>query len=109
METKKEVSQWLQKNSVYDEITETGIEEIWNREEPNDESIRLNGKYVWETAKRVCNFINAREDLITITTFGEYRAAMKKVMMVIQEPHFVEKKKWQTSRKKKGNYVNCMK
>ena len=56
----KEVSLWCKKNKVYDEITEDEIQEIWMNETPDDgESIRLNGKYVWETAKRVCNNINA--------------------------------------------------
>ena len=67
-----------------------------------DEPIRLNGKYVWETAKRVCDFINAHEDLIRITTFGEYRVVMKKVMMVIKEAHNVEGKRRQTARKKRA-------
>ena len=71
------------------------------REGPDEEAIRLNGKYVWETAKRVCDFINTHEDLITITTFGEYREVMKKVMRVIKEDHNVERKRRQSSRKKK--------
>ena len=73
--------------------------------EPSDEPIRLNGKYVWETVKRVCDFINAQEDLITITSFGEYRAAMKKVMLVIKEAHNTERKRRQSSRKKKRDEV----
>ena len=40
----KVVSQWCQKNKVYDEITEKEIEEIWNREGPDEEPIRLNEK-----------------------------------------------------------------
>ena len=64
------------------------------RESPNDdEPIRLDGKYVWETAKRVCNFITAQEDLIHITTFGEYRVVMRKVTNVIKEAHNVERKR----------------
>ena len=59
----------------------------------NEEKVRLNGKYVWETAKRVCNFVNSREDLIHITTFGEYRNVMKKEMMVIREAHNAERKR----------------
>mgnify|MGYP004533812909 CR=1 FL=1 len=35
----------------------------------NAQNVRLNGKYVWETAKRVCNFVNSHEDLIHITNF----------------------------------------
>ena len=66
-----EIAQWCKRNKVYDEITEKEIEEIWNRESPeNDDPIRLNGKYVWETAKRVCNFINSRDDLISISSFA---------------------------------------
>ena len=77
----KDISRWCTNNKVYDEITEKEIEEIWQREVPDRyEPIRLNGKYVWETAKRVCDYINAHEDLITITSFGEYRSVMKKVM-----------------------------
>ena len=63
------------------------------------EDIRLNGKYVWETAKRVCNFINAREGLIGIKSFGEYREVMRKVVKVIKEANNVEKKRRQTARK----------
>ena len=67
-----EMSRWCEDNKVYDVITEEEIEEIWKRNNPDDEPIRLNGKYVWETAKRVCDFINSHEYLITITSFGEY-------------------------------------
>ena len=99
----KDISQWCVKNKVFEEITETEIEEIWQREGPEeDEPIRLNGKFVWETAKRVCNFINAHEDLIQITTFGEYRVVMKKVMKVIKEAHNVERKRRQTTRVKRS-------
>ena len=98
----KDISQWCVKNKVFDEITETEIEEIRQREGPEeDEPIRLNGKYVWETAKRVCDYINAHKDLIKITTFGEYRVVMKKVMMVIKEAHNVERKRRQSAKKKK--------
>ena len=59
------------KNKGYFEITENEIEEIWMKgDDPDDELIRLNGKYVWETAKRVCDFITAHEDLIQNTTVG---------------------------------------
>ena len=79
------ISKWCKRNKVYDEITDAEIDELLNREDPgDDEAIRLNGKYVWETAKRVCNYINAHEDLIHITSFGEYKVVMKKVMMVIR-------------------------
>ena len=99
----------VQKNRVYDEVTETEIEEIRNGETPNDQvAIRLNGKYVWETAKRVCEYINAHEDLIHITTFGEYKEVMKKVMMVIREARNVERKRRQTSRKKKEAETKAM-
>ena len=97
----KEIAQWCKTNKVFDEITEKEIEEIWNREDPDDdENIRLNGKYVWEAAKRVCDFVNTHEDLIHITSFGEYRKVMKKVMKVIKEAHLVERKRRRTSRKK---------
>ena len=56
--TEKEISGWYKRNKVYDEITEEEIEEIWKRESPDEEDVRLNGKYVWEAAKRVCDFIN---------------------------------------------------
>ena len=56
---------------MYDQITEVEIEEIWKNESPDvDEAIRLNGKMVWETAKRVCDFINAHEDLVQIKHFA---------------------------------------
>ena len=39
---------------MFDEITDEEIDEIWQRNDPVDEEpIRLNGKNVWETAKRV--------------------------------------------------------
>ena len=50
--------------------------------------------------KEVCDFINTHEDLITITTFGEYRDVMRKVTNVIREAHNVERRR-QTSSKKK--------
>ena len=53
----------------------------------------------------MCDFINTHEDLIAITSFGEYRAVMKKVMVVIQEAHSTERKRRQTSRKKKSDEV----
>ena len=53
----------------------------------------------------MCDFINAHEDLIQITTFGEYRDAMRRVMKVIKEAHNVEKKRRQTSRKRKREEV----
>ena len=102
----EEITCWCKENKVYEEITEKEIEEIWNRESPDEsDPIRLNGKSVWETAKRVCDFINTHEDLVHITTFGEYRKVMGKVMRVIKEAHNVEKKRRQTARKKKGDEV----
>ena len=99
----KEIAQWYKKNVVYEEITEQEIEEIWRKEDPSDdEPICLNVKYVWGTAKRVCDFINAHESLINITTFGEYRIVMKKVMLVIKEAHNVERKRRRTARKKRS-------
>ena len=89
----KEIARWCKRNKVYDEITEKEIEEIWNRDDPDDEPIRLNGKYVWETTKRVCDYINAHEELIQITMFREYRVVMKKIMRVIKEAHNVERKR----------------
>ena len=98
----KEITKWCQRNKVYDQITEVEIEEIWKKQSPDvDEAVRLNGKMVWETAKRVCDFINAHEDMISITTFCEYRDVMRRVMKVIKEAHNVEKKRRQTSRKRK--------
>ena len=100
----KEVSLWCKKNKVYDEITEDEIQEIWMNETPDDgESIRLNGKYVWETAKRVCVFINTHEELVNITSFREYKEVMRKVIRVIKEAHNMERKRRQTSRKKKSD------
>ena len=73
----KGIVEWCARNKVFDEITEEEIEEIWRREPPDEgEPIRLNGKYVWETAKRVCNYINAHEDTVKITTFEEYLQVM---------------------------------
>ena len=96
----KEIVEWRLKNKVYDEITEVEIDEIWKKEDPSEEApVRLNGKYVWETAKRVCDFINAHEDFIQIATFAEYKKVMKKVMSVIKEAHNVERKRRQVARK----------
>ena len=89
---------------MYDEITEAEIGEIWQREDPaEDDTVRPNGRYIWETAKRVCDFINSHEDLIHITTFGEYREAMKKVIKVIKEAHNVERKRRRTAREKRSD------
>ena len=49
-----EIIKWCQRNKVYDEITEAEIEEIWMKETLDEENVRFNGKYVWETAKREC-------------------------------------------------------
>ena len=87
-------------NGGFDEITEAEIEEIWQRERTEDhEDIRPDCKYVWETAKRVCECIKAHEDIIHITSFGEYRC-MKKVMKVIKEAQNVEGKRRKTTRLK---------
>ena len=50
----------------------------------------------------MCDDINTHEDIIRITTFGEYKAVMNKVMRVIREAHTVERKRRQTTRKKKS-------
>ena len=69
-----QISRWCKNNKVFDEITEDVIEEIWKRDDPDvEEPIRLNGKSVWESARRVCDYINAYEDLIPITSFSEDR------------------------------------
>ena len=92
---------WYNGRADMDLITDKEIEEIWNQETPDeDEPIRLNGKYVWETARRVCDFINTHEELINIITFAEYRDVMKRVMKVIKEAHNVERKRRQSTRKK---------
>ena len=68
----KEVSQWYKVNKVYDEITDEEFDETWQSETPdNNEPIRLNGKYVWETSKRVCEFINAHVK----TSFASHHSA----------------------------------
>ena len=56
-----EIARWCRGNKVYDEITEEEIEEIWKRESPDEETVRLNGKYVWERSKRVCDFISTHK------------------------------------------------
>ena len=94
------IEKWCNENKVFDEITEEEIEEIWRRDQDdNQEVIRLNGKYAWETAKRVCHFISSHEELIHITTFGEYRNVMRKVMSVIKEAHNTERKRRWTAKK----------
>ena len=80
----KEITEWCKRYKVYDQITNEEIEEIWRRETSDDyEAVRLNGKYVWETAKRVRDFIKVHEDMIHITSFREYKEVMMKVMRVI--------------------------
>ena len=102
-ESESETAKWCKRNKVYDEITEEEIMEIWRREDPDQEEVvRLNGKYVWETAKRVCDFINAHEDLIAIATFEEYRVVMKKVMKVTKEAHNIERKRMASRKKGSG-------
>ena len=57
-----EIASWCRRNKVFDEITEEEIEEIWKRDDPgSEESVRLDGKYVGETAKRVCDNIKAHK------------------------------------------------
>ena len=56
-----EISEWCKRNKVYDAITEEEIEENWKNKDPDEnEPIRLNGKYVWETAKRVTSSTHAK-------------------------------------------------
>ena len=53
----KAILEWCRRNKVYDEITDEEIEEIWQREDQDpEEPIRLNGKYVLETAKKSVRF-----------------------------------------------------
>ena len=49
----------------------------------------------------MCDFINAHEERIQITSLGEYRVVMKKIMRVIREAHLVERKRRHTSRMKR--------
>ena len=98
----KEITSWCKRNKVYDEITDGEIDDNWNREtRDREEAVILNGKVVWETAKRVCDFINAHEDLIHISTFGEYRTVMLKEMKVNREANLDETKRRRTTRKEK--------
>ena len=46
------------------------------------------------------DFINAHEEIISITTLGEYRVVMKKVMKVIKEARNDERKRRKTTMKK---------
>ena len=79
------------------------------RQDPVEcETVRLNWKYVWKTAKRVCDFINTHEDIINISTFSEYRVVMLKVMGVIKEAQNVEKKRRQTTMKEKRDDATKM-
>ena len=101
--SEQEIKEWCNPNKVFDEITEEEIEEIWKRDQgENDEATRLNGQYVWETAKRVCDFIASHEELIHITTFGEYRNVIRKVMSVIKEAQNTERKRRWTVKKEKS-------
>ena len=92
----------MQEEQSFDEITEE-IEEIWKRDpDDNEEAIRLNGKYVWETAKRVCDFISSHDELVHIATFDEYRNVMRNVMGVIKEAHNTERKRRWTAKKERN-------
>ena len=53
----------------------------------------------------MCDFINAHEDLIKISTFGEYRIVMRNVSKVIKEAHNRERKRRQTARKEKCDEI----
>ena len=60
-----------------------------NETRDDEEPVRLNGKFVWDTAERACDFINVHYDQIHNTTFSEYIVVMK-VMMGFKEAHNVE-------------------
>ena len=100
--SEREITKWCRMNKVYDEIADREIDEIWQRDPDDGEPVRSNGKYVWETAKRVCDFINANEDIIRITTFGEYREVMLKVVKIIREAHNIGRKRRQTAKKRRN-------
>ena len=53
----------------------------------------MNGKYVWETANRVRNYIHTYEDVIKPVSFGECREVTRKVMTVIKEALPAERKR----------------
>ena len=53
----------------------------------------------------MCNYINAHEELIQITSFREYREVMRNVMRVIKEAHNTEKKRRQSSQQRKSEEV----
>ena len=48
------------------------------------------------------DFINANEDIINISSFGEYKVVMNKGLNVIKEAHLVERKRRQTAREEKS-------
>ena len=97
----KELSSWCKRSKIFDEITEEEIEEIWKADtRDTGEDTRLNGKYVWETAKKVCDFINAHEELLHITTFGENSDVMRKVMRVMKEANNTQRKRRKVERRK---------
>ena len=62
----------------------------------------MNGKYEFETAKCVCDFIDIFEVIINIETIGEYRDVMRKVMKAIKEAHNVQKKRRETTCREKS-------
>ena len=49
----------------------------------------------------MCDFINAHEVLIPITTFGDYKVVMLKAMKVIGEANLDEMKRRRRTRKEK--------
>ena len=56
----------------------------------------------------MCDFVNAHEELVHISTLGEYRVMMKKVMRVIKEANNTERKRMTTSRQNKREETRMM-
>ena len=76
--------------------------QIWKKDDPEfGKPVLRNGECVWAATKRVCDIINAHEDIIHFETFSQYKCVMKKAMMVIRESFNVERKRRQTSLKKR--------
>ena len=49
---------------MFDQISETEIEEIWKRETSDeDEVTSLNGKHDWKMVRRLCEFINVHDNI----------------------------------------------
>ena len=51
----------------------------------------------------MCDFINAHEELVHITAFGECRDVIRRIMRVIKEAHNTQRKRRLSGKKKRSD------